>query len=477
MRMDVAAELLERARMRVASLDVARTEETGRYEQSFLEATSGEPQRATWSTMARELSLSEVVLIGDFFTSAEPKWLASRLLSRLPSAGAALNFTPALETAPSSVKGASARLLRTLVRRSLPIHLFEPNDAETIAQKDDRATEALLRILSESNRRPLLVLVGELRLCDEGLLGRMERRLGSGKASAVYLDLEKPWLRLIQTAQQCRSVARLGSNRYCVITQSPLCKYLAHLAWSSGEEPIRAARLAATFNAYATRIRAAIVGRASAGPPALPSPTEPGGDNSYRGGDASNTLPSPTTAVTVFQPGDPRFLSAALHAGLSSEDVAFLEERMLAGESRILPDVGLAYFADLTKTHVAEEATHLVRASIGGAGYCDASREEAFFGVAVQEAAGYFGSKLIVHDRKPPLLPRDPAAVAARAHDGEALAHVVGYHLGERLFAGWAGGHVPKDIVSALFSQDLIEQGAARRLYFDLLAAAKVRQR
>jgi hypothetical protein len=336
--------------------------------------------------------------------------------------------------------------MRSAARHGTPVRCFERPGSGDLASRDDTAARELAG-LAASGGGPLLVLVGELRVCPAGLLARLERSLPRARVAALYLDLEEPWMTALEHGTEPFAAVDLGKDRFCVVSQSPLSKYLGALAWSAGDEPISVSRLEAAFASYAGRIARTF------------------------------NLPfAPASRPRLFQPGDTRFLLAAadhpLHP-LSSADVEFLAGRIRSGESRFLPDQGLAYFGDVAQSHVAEEASHWVRSLLGGPGYCHTTREDAFFGIAVQESAGFAGSRVIAPARQMPTLPPPPSREGKPARDSEELAHLVGYSVGNMLFDAFRRRRPAAALVKDVFTADLVGPGAAKALYFRTLAALK----
>src|SRR5205807_537677 len=122
--------------------------------------------------------------------------------------------------------------------------------------------------------------------------------------------------------------------------------------------------------------------------------------------------------VQVYTAGDLSFLQTLSNRGFSKKEIHTIERQILARESYYIPRARIAYLANLSVNHAAEEATHFHRHS-------DA---ELF----------------------------------------NAVTHSLGYILGERLYYGLARGRILKPEVRALFLDPLDEDGAPFLTYFDL---------
>jgi hypothetical protein len=207
--------------------------------------------------------------------------------------------------------------------------------------------------------------------------------------------------------------------------------------------------------------------------------------------------------VEVHGVGDLRFLDRLARQGfLKPGEMRALRSQVARGESFFLPRAGLAYLAGPSMNHAAEEATHFVRH------VCVGDREprgdvDRFYALCLNEMMGFFGSKLVNHRRKSPdarvmrqvvtaALPQEAAqariatlslrhraderggrglgileALAAPGELKHAVAHVLGYWLGDQLYHAVVQGRVNGERVRDLFQSPLDGPGEATRAYFD----------
>ncbi len=458
--------LVERSLADIARVSADPDPVWGHLEKVLREYAGGQGAAVRFADVLKRLAECRVVVVGGLSTSWHGLDLVRRLVDRLPLVSLALSgpsiahqatlaaflggkmdvldFAREVDLAdaiPPHVGRLYLRLLERARRSQAAVTLYESDAHSDIRGRDDDAMTVLDAALSGAGKGPLLVLTGELRASPASLLGGLQRLVGAEHVAAVYCDLPGPYLRDILRGGEGRGWSALGNGRFCECRQSPLASLQTCLAVRVHDEvPVRGDRLAEVVRNLVRRIARFV--RAEA--PRLPE-------------------------IRVLGPGDPRTLSVAAASGrLDRDALEFLAGRMAAGESRMIPEANLLYVGNIAAGHVAEEAAHWLRALTGGADYCRYG-EDAFWGVAVQELLGYYGSKVVSPGRRPPGVAELPANQENR---GEALAHIYGYNLAERLF-GLAGEREVTEWVSAAFLQDLVEPGTAKRLYLsglDLVA-------
>ncbi len=334
-----------------------------------------------------------------------------------------------------------ARLLEEARRRGVRVRLIEPGDEPDFFRRHDAALAAIATLAAKG---PVVALLGEIRLSDLGL--SYARALQGRPRTRIVCDVTGPWFAHLRTGGSGRTAARLGPDLFAIVEQSPLAKLLTFVEWYAlEEEGLDGSRLGSLFGRFARTIA-----------------------------ERFELPPLPRRGPRVFAPGDPRVLAHVAAAGCcDAAALDHLEGRLRAGESRFLPEAGAVYLGHPSRSHVAEEAAHYVRACAGGAGIA-AGTEDAFWSVAVHEMAGYLGSKVLAPYRRPPAL---PAANDRGPLDAEALAHVYGYQLAERIWRRLPDDPALSDLVRTLFMKDLVEPGAAKDLYFRSLSAVAGRNR
>src|SRR5205807_435060 len=71
--------------------------------------------------------------------------------------------------------------------------------------------------------------------------------------------------------------------------------------------------------------------------------------------------------VQVYTAGDLSFLQTLSNRGFSKKEIHTIERQILARESYYIPRARIAYLANLSVNHAAEEATHFLRHVVSGA--------------------------------------------------------------------------------------------------------------
>jgi hypothetical protein len=206
--------------------------------------------------------------------------------------------------------------------------------------------------------------------------------------------------------------------------------------------------------------------------------------------------------VSVYTAGDLSFLGSLPGRGFSRVEIGQIERQILSRESYYIPRARIAYLANLSVNHAAEEATHFLRNVVSGAGDEPRGLIDAFYARTLEEAYAFCGSKIVNPRRKCPHAPelerlaRGPdrflGEVARfvldhlRIERGEmgreslrklysrgpelfnAVTHSLGYMLGEKLYYALATGRMLKPEVRQLFLDPLSDEGDALLTYLDL---------
>lgn len=240
--------------------------------------------------------------------------------------------------------------------------------------------------------------------------------------------------------------------------------------------------------------------------------------------------------VEVVGPADLSFFEVLKAEGtFDAREMRSIRHHILASESYYVPRAKLVYLATLSLNHAAEEASHCLRHFCSGEGLDDPhGLVDAFYARALNEAIGFMGSKVVNPKRKcvdladlravagpdpeaappepPSRRPRRPAAASTAGHGPASLSalepavaryvlahkrveqgqhvpwlshvfqgppqlfnavtHILGYLLGERLYYGLVRGVISKRAAQRLYYEPFEDEGAALLLYFEL--AAKV---
>jgi len=459
----IARQCLFDARARLAALDSHPESLSSQWDEDLTALTDGSSSAADLDDARAAVKRAPLILVGDFATSAAPKELASEALSLQPGATLALTLpdtthaklltaflegqiSPAqlfadgllAERIPRFAWRPYVGLLKSAARLGCAVELVEPDSTEPLATRHEAA---LRRIAELSLTGPVVALLGELRVSDLALT-RLPRSLRK-RTVRLLGDAPGPYFDAIAAGGDGTGTALLAPRTWSVQRQPPLTRILGFINWcESDEESFDGPLLEKRFRTYAQTIRKHF-----------------------------DLPPGRSGRLTVFAPGDPRYLAAA--SGYFDEaQMEHLATGQRNGESRYLPEADIAYLGQPASSHVAEEAAHSVRTLAGGAGV-GRSTEDQFWSIAIQEMAAYLGSKVVDPPRRPPPLPLN---VKREELDQEALAHLYGYQMAEKL---WNRRHRDdvRNLMKTLFLQDLVEPGVAKELYFRSLSCVADRRR
>lgn len=348
----------------------------------------------------------------------------------------------------------------------------------SLERRDTYAAERIAAVASESDRPLVMVLMGQYHVAPCHLPAEVKRRLGDDcerKSVVVYQNCESIWWSLARRGRVGSVEAvRIRAGELCLIHTSPLlCQqsFLDYLEAESGDAPLLEDGTRERFCQMAR-----LVGR-------------------FVGVDVRDEVEE----VAVLTPADPSVLEEIRdRGGLDRRELERVRKQMLARESYYIPRARAAYLASLSLNHAAEEATHFVRhCAIGES--MDAPRRaiDAFYARCMEEALGFFGSRLINPRRRCRSVAewaesfenrrgeeRQIAAFllahkAAEAEGPEASAgliplrqdrlfhgvsHGLGYLLGDALHRAFEAGEISRAEIRALFADPLKD---AREVYFE----------
>jgi hypothetical protein len=205
--------------------------------------------------------------------------------------------------------------------------------------------------------------------------------------------------------------------------------------------------------------------------------------------------------LAVNSIADLSFLNRLRRRGdFSPADIRHIRTQILNSESYYIPRAKMVYLANLSVNHAAEEATHFLRHVCSDTDSDPRFLVDAFYARCIEEAVGFLGSKLINHKRKTTgyralarVAKNDPdkrQRLIARltlqhwnmergkkvrstgslyntdAHTFNAITHLLGYQLGERLYYGLIFGDIAKDEIRQLFFENFDDGGTALKTYF-----------
>ena len=355
------------------------------------------------------------------------------------------------------------------------------NARTTLAERDAYAARRIARALEAHPGAQLLALAGQLHVAPQHLPAAVARELrGPASSLSVYQNCEAIWWALQREGRELEVEACvLRPGEWCLINTPPVVVQQSFLDWiEGGAEPLESSHPETRF-----RELALLVAR-------------------FLRLDGKK-LRAALEEVSVYTAGDLSFLGTLRDRGFSAREIQQITRQILSRESYYIPRARIAYLANLSVNHAAEEAAHFVRHIVSGAGEEPRGLVDAFYARALEEAYAFCGSKIVNPRRKCPHEPeferlargadtftRDVARNVLdhlRIERGErphgalkplfrsrgsdlfnAVTHSLGYMLGERLYYALATGRMLKAEVRTLFLDPLEGDGDAFVTYLDL---------
>ncbi len=335
--------------------------------------------------------------------------------------------------------------------------------------RDAYAAERIARAVRAPDRPQVLVLVGQYHVTPCHLPAQVERALGETHARrglVVYQNCEGLYWRLAREGRVgAVEAVELADGTLCLLNASPVvCQqsFLDYLEAEAGDTPLRERGAAERF-----REMASLIARLAGVP-----------------------LGRALDAVEVATAADGDVLARIQQRGrFTQAELAQLRRHILSRESSYIPRARMAYLASLSLNHAAEEAAHFVRhCAVGEALEAPRRASDAFYARCMEEALGFFGSKL-VNPRRGCTGPAEWARRFARERGVErqiaafvlahkaaetegpdeavkllplrrdrlfhGVSHALGYQLGDALYQAFDTGRVEKADIRALFRDAL----------------------
>jgi len=413
------------------------------------------------------------------------------------------------------------QILAVARARSVPVLAIdcEPrNGFRFIRRRDRYAARRIVGLLERDPLAKIVVVFGESHLAASHLPARVRELLLSRSLErrdlVVVQNVEKIYWQLADAGGPQEDVVRCGENRYCAFTASPLAKYEAYRQtldrWSTEGAGTEEADLDLTPTLYTmidTILRFLRIDK-------------------YRCPSAG-AGGSPDLLVDlypeVYSDVDLREFRRLLKAsGFDKGEIDEVNYHIRRNGSCFLPRLNAIYIGQFTLSHGGEEASHFVNMALkgelyelGGRSY---PRADLFYVAVMEEALGFFGSKLIdprrnhffetefyrYYKKSPELIEREtgythaqfceiidfillhkrfergyeqfpevPKAILDGIHGVEhfnVLTHELGYFLGQQLYDGYHGGRIQKEEILALFRRRFQPGGDALSAYLDLVA-------
>jgi hypothetical protein len=477
---------------------------------------------ATLEELDLALASTQVAYVGDYHTLAQSQRAFFRLLRRLPEERpvvVAMEFvegrhqealdayTAGRISEKTFLKGIDydkhwvfggwknfKELLKLAAERNYHVigidSIGQGPAGASLLRRDAYAARRIAHALSTHPSHLVMVLIGELHIAPSHLPAAVDRELKETVGFSVpqlilYQNCHELYFQLEERGlEHTAEVLKVASDQYCLMNTPPIVCQQSFLNWLDAEaEPSQLEAPEANFKDFA-RIIANFFDLPLAG-----------------------TLDE----VEIVTVADLSFLSRLRHRGdFSNADIRQIKRQIMSSESYYIPRSKTVYLGNVSVNHAAEEATHFIRH------VCCRIAEprlllDAFYQRCLEEALGFLGSKLINHKRKRAtleLLEREAKSRAASvrerrvarlslrhiemesgrkvrgmqevygcdATDFNAVTHILGYRLGDRLYYGLTSGQVRKAEVRQLFLERFEEDGSALATYIYLIGrTAKVK--
>jgi Haem-binding uptake, Tiki superfamily, ChaN len=450
--------------------------------------TLKQAQRSFLKLVQRRASRRPLLLALEFVQGRHQRTLDEHLAGRLTDA----RFLEAIEYRrhqPFDVWPNFKPILDEARRRRLPVVGIDLIGARGISLAE-RDTYAARRIAAAVRRQPaaqLFALAGQLHVAPQHLPAAVDRALGRRGAGrgergklVVYQNCESIWFDLQDKGRELDVEAVLvRPGEFCLLNTPPVVVQQSFLDWIDGGQSLT-----------------------DGGPPETRFKMLARSIARFLGLDGS-ALRRALDQIAVYTAGDLSFLPGLRARGFSTREIRQIEQQILSRESYFIPRARIAYLANLSVNHAAEEATHFLRHVVSGAIEVPRGIVDSFYVRTLEEAYAFYGSKIVNPRRKCPLEPemleltragdaftREVAQLVLRHKRFErgevrpatlravyrsagpalfnAVTHSLGTMLGERLYHALATGRFLKAEARELFLDPLEEEGAACLVYLDL---------
>lgn len=409
------------------------------------------------------------------------------------------------------------KILLTARKYNLPtfgIDCEKRNDFETLRLRDDHAAQKILSLLKVYTGRPVVVIFGESHLASRHLPARVRHYLRRErlrkKTLTVLQNLDELYWSLACDGHEGEKVAQIKPGAWCVFSSTPFIKYQAYQqaieTWHASRGDEEELDLTATMHSLIdTMLNFIQVDK-------YRYSLTPGGP--YRE-FIVDVYPE------VYGPDDRAMFKALLDmSSLSRAEKAFIIHHVESNGSCYIPGINAIYLGKLDVVHGAEEAAHFVhyacRRQVGAhAPTGRRFRVDVFYTRVLEEALGYFGSKLIDpgrnqfkkslflngaalnakilkrlgltrssyanighfirehkhferNYRKYKQVPRWlKQGICAGGRKSAIMTHELGYILGEQLYRAYISGYISRNQVARLFFQRFEQTTGALRSYLD----------
>lgn len=501
--------IFDRNRDRINESVAGYTAAFRRYEREYHAGVRSYDRRASFTELERAIARARVVYVGDYHTLPQAQRTFLRMLRRLPPDRP---VTLAMEFVQGRRQGAIDAYLRGEFDRDAFLKAIEHDRhwvfgawssfapifelarergysvigidkqgrgpaGASLRERDHYAARRIADTLVAHPDHLVFVLVGELHIAPSHL-PRDVRALDPGVSRddelLVYQNCEEIYWQLeARSLEHKVELVRIRPRAYGMMNTPPIVCQQSFLNWLEADDdglPLDAVE--ENFRQYARLVM------------------------SFFDLDIGSALDEVEVATVV----DLSFLQRLQQRGdFTNAEMLRVRKQILANESYYIPRAKMVYLGNLSVNHASEEATHFVR-DVCAQPSAPKLLVDSFYAVALEEAIGFLGSKLVNHKRKcthpsgfenilrskrSTAFEKEVARLVlrhARMERGanvrnigriyecspglfNAVTHAVGYALGDRLYYALVDGIVDKSEVRTLFLQPFSNEGDALTTY------------
>lgn len=491
--LDLQLSLYRKQKALIARSVVGASREFRRYERRYRNATRGYRRHLGRRDVDRAVAASDVVFVGDYHTLHLAQEGFLRLAQAAHRTGRrvvlALEFVEGRHQAalddwlagsredddflrdighpyrgPFDIWPNFAPLLHWARDERLEVVAIDlrAQGPDALPRRDAYAARRVARAAAAEDRPLVLVLVGQFHVTPAHLPAQVAARLPDRELLVVYQNAEAIYWRLAREGAVDRAFAvEVRPRELCLVTASPVvCQqsFLDYLESEADDAPLGQGGAGGAFRQVARRLASLI------------------------DLDVEDHLED--VEVATAQELDV-LARLAERARFSRQELAALERHVLSRESAYVPRARLVWLARASLNHVAEEAAHFVRhAAVGDLLEAPRGPTEAFWSRCLEEALGFFGSRLVNPARRSTspqewseafergdghrkataafvlalraAQPDGPEACRPLIPAGDedlfhAVSHALGYQLGEAMHAAFERGRLEPFEVRSLF--------------------------
>ncbi len=360
----------------------------------------------------------------------------------------------------------------------------------SLQARDEASAKRLLKIVQKNPQAKILVFIGDLHIAPEHLpreLGLLLKKEEICKSELIlYQNSEQIYWKLAEEGLEAKAeIVKVDAQSFCILNTPPMIWQQSYINWLEHEEgEIDLADPKHSFLELTRRITQFLGVKLSA---------------DYE-------------EVEVYTSGDLSFLKRLEEdPQFTRKEIKLIKRQIMASESYYMQKGKIAYLGSISLNHVAEEAAHYIRHLCAGDEF-PRDPVDAFYANVLHEALGFFGSKIINHQRKAShekdfkslliyfrnangKIPSDRMKEIDIAQlvlelkklerQGRLISenrvlkqnmefflgvtHALGYMLGDRLFYGMIAQKLSKEEIVEVFCDPFREEGSTGKLYLNLV--------